>query len=184
MPRYRKLDNDPYINVDGVRIWAGDDGWFDVESGSRAEQVLLAGGAVSDTAAGGFTVASQAEAEAGTDNTKGMTPLRVAQAVEAMSPDDIRTFDINGAGTYILALGAGSLLSILLTSAATASPGLTGYDNTAASGPLVLAATNVTSGSMVPITVGTPNVGSPFATGLCLVVAGAQVGRVTVRLGS
>jgi hypothetical protein len=32
---------------------------------------------------GGFVIASQAEAEAGTDNTKGMTPLRVAQAIIA-----------------------------------------------------------------------------------------------------
>jgi hypothetical protein len=63
MPRYRKLDNDPYINVDGVRVWAGDDGWFDVESGSRAEQVLLAGGAVSDTAA----AASSGGSGGGTD---------------------------------------------------------------------------------------------------------------------
>lgn len=32
---------------------------------------------------GGFTAASQAEAEAGTENSKGMTPLRVAQAFAA-----------------------------------------------------------------------------------------------------
>ncbi len=111
-------------------------------------------------------------------------PNGAIQEIASESADDIRTFDINGAGTYILTLGAGSLLSILLTSAATASPGLTAYDNTSASGPLVLAATNITAGSNVAVPVGTPNVGSPFSTGLCLVVAGAQVGRVTVRLGS
>ena len=49
MPRYRTLNNDGYINVDGARVWAGDDGWFDVESGSRVEAALLAGGAVTDT---------------------------------------------------------------------------------------------------------------------------------------
>ena len=32
---------------------------------------------------GSFTIASQAEAEAGVNNTKGMTPLRVAQAIAA-----------------------------------------------------------------------------------------------------
>lgn len=40
---------------------------------------------------GSFTVASQAEAEAGTNNTNGMTPLRVAQAIAALAPDEIYT---------------------------------------------------------------------------------------------
>ena len=35
---------------------------------------------INSTGGGGFTVASLAEAQAGTDNTKGMTPLRVRQA--------------------------------------------------------------------------------------------------------
>lgn len=96
---------------------------------------------------------------------------------------DIRTFDINGAGTYVLAMGPGALLEIYLSTSALSTPGLTAYDNTSASGPLVLAATNTPAGILV-LPVGVPNVGSPFASALCLVVAGAQVGRVTVRLGS
>ena len=46
MARYRTLNNDTEINVDGVRLRAGVDGVFDVVAGSRAEQVLLAGGAL------------------------------------------------------------------------------------------------------------------------------------------
>lgn len=37
-------------------------------------------------AGSGFTICSQAEAEAGTENTKGMTPLRTAQAIAALAP--------------------------------------------------------------------------------------------------
>lgn len=36
----------------------------------------------------GLTLASQAEAEAGTNNTKLMTPLRVKQAIEDLTPQD------------------------------------------------------------------------------------------------
>lgn len=45
---------------------------------------------VESCAGAGFTVASQAEAEAGADNTKGMTPQRVKQAimVQALTPGD------------------------------------------------------------------------------------------------
>lgn len=35
-----------------------------------------------------FLPATQAEAEAGTENTKGMTPLRVSQAIAALNPPD------------------------------------------------------------------------------------------------
>jgi hypothetical protein len=45
--RYRTLNNDTEVNVDGVRLRAGDDGVFVVEAGSRAEDVLIAGGAIS-----------------------------------------------------------------------------------------------------------------------------------------
>ena len=46
MPRYRTLNNDTAINVDGVRLIADGSGAFDVVSGSREEQVLIAGGAI------------------------------------------------------------------------------------------------------------------------------------------
>lgn len=45
--RYRTLNNETEINVDGARLRAGDDGVFVVEAGSRAEDVLIAGGAIS-----------------------------------------------------------------------------------------------------------------------------------------
>ncbi|RQO57978.1 hypothetical protein DBR47_14395 [Paucibacter sp. KBW04] len=46
MPRYRTLNNDAQINVDRVALLADSDGAFTVASGSRAEAVLIAGGAV------------------------------------------------------------------------------------------------------------------------------------------
>ena len=50
-------------------------------------QVLTSNGSSSPPTwqdAGGADIATQAEAEAGTDNTKMMTPLRVAQAIAAL----------------------------------------------------------------------------------------------------
>lgn len=46
MPRYRTLNNDSQINVDRVALLADSDGAFTVAAGSRAEAVLIAGGAV------------------------------------------------------------------------------------------------------------------------------------------
>lgn len=63
MARYRTLNNDTAINVDGVRLRAGDDGVFDVTSGSRSEAVLLAGGAVLADGQG-FTAAEVAAGKA------------------------------------------------------------------------------------------------------------------------
>ena len=44
---------------------------------------------VANTFAANILLASQAEAEAGTENTKGMTPLRTAQAITALAPEGI-----------------------------------------------------------------------------------------------
>lgn len=59
---------------------------------------------------GNFVVASQAEAEAGTDNTKGMTPLRVSQAItRRLTSVDIRDYDAtlaDGSGDISDALNA------------------------------------------------------------------------------
>lgn len=52
MPRYRTLNNDPAINVDGVRVFADLDGWFYAAPGSRLQQVLMNGGAVLETYTG------------------------------------------------------------------------------------------------------------------------------------
>lgn len=59
--------------------------YFDISSGGLTYGCLNAGGTPTWTAlgSGSFTVATQAEAEAGTENTKGMTALRVAQAIQA-----------------------------------------------------------------------------------------------------
>ena len=44
---------------------------------------------VANTFAANILLASQAEAEAGTENTKAMTPLRTAQAITALGPEGI-----------------------------------------------------------------------------------------------
>lgn len=56
-------------------------------SGTFTDWTLSINGAPGATGAAGIfsAIASQAEAEAGTNNTKGMTPLRVAQAIDALA---------------------------------------------------------------------------------------------------
>lgn len=57
---------------------------------------------VANTFAANILLASQAEAEAGTENTKAMTPLRTAQAIAALAPDPAtvtRTLIYNGTTT-------------------------------------------------------------------------------------
>lgn len=53
---------------------------------ATSETNAAASAAAAAASAASITIASQAEAEAGTDNTKLMTPLRVANAVLALSP--------------------------------------------------------------------------------------------------
>lgn len=62
MPKYRSLNNDTEINVDGVRVIASTDGTFNAATGSRLEAVLLAGGALSADAT--LTPAAAAAAQA------------------------------------------------------------------------------------------------------------------------
>lgn len=79
-----------YFNTttDDMWVWDGTQWLAAYASLSGA---LLAANNLSDltspaTAVANLGIASQVEAEAGTDNTKVMTPLRVAQAVDALSP--------------------------------------------------------------------------------------------------
>jgi hypothetical protein len=70
--------------------------WYDTGTNtlymrSEADDAWIALGTLNQstntfTPAGSLTLASQAEAEAGTDNTKVMTPLRVAQSIVANAP--------------------------------------------------------------------------------------------------
>lgn len=69
-----------------------------------------------DEAAGTFTptggtvtIATQAEAEAGTDNTKMMTPLRTAQAIDALS--GVTTAQVGTAYAGLAALAVGSYVA-------------------------------------------------------------------------
>ncbi|MFN3347429.1 hypothetical protein [Pseudorhodoplanes sp.] len=72
-----------------------------------ASGLATGGGSLSDDRTFSVPAASQAEAEAGTDNTKAMTPLRVAQAVSALAPEGVppaRQIQTSG-----LATGGGDL---------------------------------------------------------------------------
>lgn len=71
--------------------------WYDTASNilymrSEADDAWIALGTLNQstntfTPAGSLTLASQAEAEAGTDNTKVMTPLRVVQSIVENTPE-------------------------------------------------------------------------------------------------
>ena len=71
--------------------------WYDTATNqlkkrNEANSAWVTLGTIDETAgtftpSGGAAIASQAEAEAGTDNTKMMTPLRSAQAIAALVPD-------------------------------------------------------------------------------------------------
>lgn len=63
---------------------------------------------------GGGTLASQAEAEAGTENTKTMTPLRASQAITALGVDKVSDQSISGVKTW---LGSGIFSDGLVTTA-------------------------------------------------------------------
>lgn len=63
---------------------------------------------------GGGTLASQAEAEAGTENTKTMTPLRASQAITALGVDKVSDQSISGVKTW---LGSGTFSDGLVTTA-------------------------------------------------------------------
>lgn len=63
---------------------------------------------------GGGTLASQAEAEAGTENTKTMTPLRTSQAITALGVDKVSDQSISGVKTW---LGSGIFSDGLVTTA-------------------------------------------------------------------
>jgi len=64
-------------------------------------------GNISAEGVSGNWIASQAEAEAGVDNTQVMTPLRVKQAIDVLAgggatpcaPADVQTFDVSGTWT-------------------------------------------------------------------------------------
>jgi hypothetical protein len=101
----------------------------------------------------------------------------------APAVEDIRTFSFSGAGNYYLVAGAGAVLSYLLDTSVSSTPGITAYDNSAPSGPTVHGNINTTAGSNLTHTIGTPNVGAPFAAGLTLTITGGNIGRVIVRMG-
>jgi hypothetical protein len=91
-------------------------------AGTAAARTVTAGTGIAVTNGDGVSgnptvaadLASQAEAEAGTDNTKVMTPLRVAQAIDALAnPADYESAQqvITTASSFTLSHGLGKLPS-------------------------------------------------------------------------
>jgi hypothetical protein len=67
------------------------------------------------TPSGGPVIATQAEAEAGTDNTKMMTPLRVAQAIDVQAGMvDYQVFTASGTWTKPSGLSANAIVTVEL----------------------------------------------------------------------
>jgi hypothetical protein len=86
--------------------------WYDTGTNtlymrSEADDAWIALGTLNQstntfTPAGSLTLASQAEAEAGTDNTKVMTPLRVEQAISVPNSDAIKSaMNVSGAAPVV-----------------------------------------------------------------------------------
>lgn len=113
MPRYRTLNNHTEINVDGVRLRAGADGAFDVVAGSRAEEVLIAGGAINQ--AGGYFAAgpglrwglfghskSDQEAISGSGVIEGFTAVGAASWAIALMRCPVQIVKEVAAGGYRL----------------------------------------------------------------------------------
>jgi hypothetical protein len=68
---------------------------------AAASAAAAAISAAAAEAVAGWTVASQAEAEAGTDNTKVMTPLRVAQELATLAPVETAWTDYSATSTIV-----------------------------------------------------------------------------------
>jgi hypothetical protein len=104
----------------GVTISAGGDisiGQAVATSSNVSFADITATGSISGNTAEGDWVASQAEAEAGTNNTHVMTPLRTKQAIESIAPESVITFYESGfsvstlvnAGGYTYTHGLGGI---------------------------------------------------------------------------
>lgn len=81
------LENKDAIDASTVTAaQAARDAAIIAETGAQAAQSAAEIAAAAAQAVAGVTIASQAEAEAGVDNTKLMTPLRTAQGIAALTP--------------------------------------------------------------------------------------------------
>jgi len=148
-----------------------DSGWIDI--------------ALFDQTGGTFriltTFASQAEAEAGTDNTKVMSPLRVAQTISALAPPETLSAaqaTISGTAFDFLSIPAGAnRVDVIFDEVS-----LSGVDNLLVRvGP---AAGVVTTGySSQSVALGGSNVGTSSTSGFVIIVSGAARGFTgTLRL--
>jgi hypothetical protein len=101
-----------------------------------ASGLATGGGSLSDDRTISVPAASQVEAEAGIDNTKAMTPLRVAQAMAALVPDGVppaRQIQVSGLATGGGDLSADRTINVPAASQAEAEAGT---DNAKAMTPL------------------------------------------------
>ena len=147
---------------------------------------------------GNCIAASQAEAEAGTDNTKLLTSLRTAQAIAALAVGSVtasstdtftnKTIDADGTGNAL------SNIDVANCIAASSAEGIAGTDNTKILTSLIVATAINQGGFLKAGTVAgvdtitavlTPAIAS-YGVGLkfWFIAAGANTGAVTVNLNS
>jgi hypothetical protein len=144
------------------------------------KRTLTAGTGITVTngtgAAGNPTVAAdlatQAEAEAGTDNTSLMTPLRTAQAIAATPSELLNNMSVQTSGTsftvpagvttlFVVAVGGGGGGGSGYTIRSGSTPGGTG-----GVGGLAASKLTVTPGSAITYTIGAGGAGSNSASGV------------------
>lgn len=130
---------------------------------------------------GASTAAEIAIADAGAYFTGTDVEAALQELGAAVNGITAQPYYFSAAGTYIVANGPATAYGIFLTSFPNLAT-VTVYDNTAASGPTLLATvTNGTGGTLTnySILIGTPPTYGAAASGICLVTTGVTVGYLT-----
>lgn len=175
--------------------------WYDtstneIKKRNEANSAWVVLGTV-DEGAGTFTptglpaTASQAEAEAGTNNTKMMTPLRAAQAIAALGGlGGVNIQSFTASGTYtptsgykyalVIATGGGRGGSGVVSGGGSTSGGAAGDTCMSILSLASLAAQTVTIGAGSSGTQGTPSAGGNTSVGTLVVAKGGGSGTANV----
>jgi hypothetical protein len=125
-----QTNHDFYIQTNATaKMWVGANGNVGIANTAPAQTLTV------DGTIGGTIIATQAEAEAGSDNTKLMTPLRVEQALalNAFVGMNVRTFTTTAQSPYVPTTGMKHCL-VIATGGGGGGGGSDAADTEAASG--------------------------------------------------